>query len=158
MKEFKYKAYHKPTQRMFDVYGLGKDFVTEDIFDGVNPGTNCFNGSEMDDVVIMECVPFEQWENKPIFEDDIVKFHYFYAGGGLEGFKEAEHSLIGVVKIGAFGWGLEAIKGEHWEGYTGYGASEGESSFMELCMMNERGIHEESFEVIGNIWQNPELL
>lgn len=113
---------------------------------------------EQYDCIVMQQVPFEQWENKPIFEDDIVKFHYFYGGGGLNGFKEEEHSLIGIVKQGMFGWGLEAIKGEHWCGYTGYNNGEGDSSFMDLCAMNESGIHEESFEVIGNIHENPELI
>lgn len=96
---------------------------------------------------------------RDIYEGDIVKFHYFYGalGEGM-GFVEAEHSLIGVVRRGAFGWGVEAISGEHWEGYTGYNAGEGEATFMELLSMNESGIHEESFEVIGNEFENPELL
>ncbi len=69
------------------------------------------------------------------------------------GFIEAEHELTGVVKWGAYGWGLDAIKGEHWKGYTGYDDGGGNSNFIDLMAMNESSIHEESFEVISNIHQ-----
>ncbi len=94
-----------------------------------------------------------------IYESDVVRFHYFYGtvGDGL-GFVEADHELTGVVKWGVFGWGLEAIRGDHWCGYTGYSDGEGASSLMDLCGMSESAIHEESFERIGNIYEHPELL
>ena len=96
---------------------------------------------------------------KEIYENDLVKFHYFFQSLGENfGVQESEHELTGVVKWGAFGWGISAIKGEHWKGYTGYEDGEGESSFMDLMAMNESGVHEESFEIIGNLYQTPELI
>lgn len=96
---------------------------------------------------------------KNIFEHDIVKFHYFYASLGENlGVQESEHELTGIVTWGEYGWAITAIKGHHWEGYTGYAAGKGESSIMELYAMNQSGLHEESFEVIGNKFDNPELL
>lgn len=95
---------------------------------------------------------------KEVYEGDIVKFHYFYAGGGIDGITEKEHELTGVVCWGIFGWAIKSIKGKHWKGYTGYEDGEGESYIMDLCAMNESGIHEESFELTGNIHENPELL
>ncbi len=96
---------------------------------------------------------------KEIYEGDIVKFHYFYQSLGANlGAQESEHELIGVIEMGTYGWSVTAIKGEHWHGYTGYAPGEGESSLMELCAMNESSLHEESFEIIGNINETPELL
>jgi len=39
---------------MFEVYGLGQDFITENTMDGVDPGQNCFNGDELEDIVVMQ--------------------------------------------------------------------------------------------------------
>ena len=83
-----------------------------------------------------------------LYDGDEVKFHYFYACYG----SECEHELTGIIKRGRFGWALEAIKGEHWKGYTGYEDGEGCSTFLDLCAMNEGSIHEESFEKTGSIY------
>lgn len=96
---------------------------------------------------------------KKIYEGDIVKFHYFYQSLGANlGAQESEHELIGVVKWADYGWSISAIKGQHWEGYTGYKSGEGESYIVNLYSMSESSIHEESFEVIGNIHDHPHLL
>lgn len=112
-----------------------------------------------DDYAFMQYTGLKDKNGKEIFEGDIVRFHYFYGtlGDGM-GFVESEHELTGVIEWGAFGWGLSAIKGEHWRGYTGYEDGEGESNLMELMSMNESSIHEESFEIIGNIYENPSLI
>jgi len=86
-----------------------------------------------------------------IFEGDEIKFHYFYGTLVGGGFSEAEHELKGIVKYGEYGWGVECIKGDHFQGYTGYYEGEGFATWMELMFMNESGVHEESFEVTGNI-------
>lgn len=111
------------------------------------------------DCEIMQFTGLLDRKGKEIYEADIVKFHYFYGTLGANlGFEEAEHELTGIVDFGMFGWGLKAIKGEHWRGHTRYEDGEGESSLHELCAMNEGAIHEDSFEVIGNLYENPELL
>lgn len=117
------------------------------------------DGVPVEEDTIGQCLPFTDRNGKRIFEDDIVKFHYFYAtlGEGL-GVQEAEHELIGVIKWSDLGWAVAGIRGQHWEGHTGYEAGEGEAGIVELYSMNEGAIHEDSFEVIGNIYDNPELL
>lgn len=79
---------------------------------------------------------------KEIYEGDIVKCHYFYEalGEGL-GVYEAENEFIGHISFQDMGLWIE---------------SNTENNSVFLLWIN--GLHEESFEVIGNIHQNPELL
>lgn len=108
---------------------------------------------------IMQFTGFSDRHDKDIYEGDIVKFHYFYMGCGENmGATECEAEVTGVIEWSTFGWAVKNISGKHWEGYTGYGAGEGESNIIDLYAMNEGSVHEESFEKIGNIHENPELL
>lgn len=111
------------------------------------------------DIELLQCTSIKDRKGGIVYEGDIVKFHYFYEtlGEGL-GVMEAERELIGVIKMDEFGWVLSRIEGKHWSEYTGYDDSEGSANFIQLYSMNEGSIHEESFEIIGNIYENPELL
>lgn len=118
-----------------------------------------YNGEEVEEETIGQYINLNDRKGHRIFEGDIIKFHYFYQSLGANlGVQESEHSLLGKVVWVEFGWGIDAIKGEHWQGYTGFQSGEGECSILELYSMNQSSIHEESFEVIGNIYENPELL
>jgi uncharacterized phage protein (TIGR01671 family) len=119
---------------------------TINIYHGIIPGTESQFTGMLDK------------DEKEIYENDIISFHYFFLGGGEEGVWESEHELKGIIVWGIYGWAVDAINGEHWCSYTGYKDGEGDSSILDLQMMNESSIHEESFEVIGNIHHNSELL
>jgi len=118
------------------------------------------NPSESEkEILAMQFTGLHDKNGKEIYEGDIVKFHYFYMSYGENmGAQESEHELIGVVEWQNYGYGLSAIKGEHWKGYTGYSDGEGSSDFLHLVIMSESSVHEESFEVIGNIYEHPDLL
>lgn len=108
---------------------------------------------------IMQFTGLMDKNNYEIYEGDIVKFHYFFMSFGQNmGAQESEHELIGIVEWQEYGYGISAIKGEHWCGYTGFKDGEGKSDFLHLVTMSESSTHEESFEVIGNIYENPELI
>jgi uncharacterized phage protein (TIGR01671 family) len=138
MRQIKFRAWNKNWKEM------------EHDIDDITPS---------DDYILMQYTGLKDKNGKEIYEGDIVRFHYFYGSiGSNMGFVEAEHELVGVVGWAVYGWGLNAIRGEHWRGYTGYGDGEGESSLLDLCSMSDGSIHEDSFEVIGNIHENPDLL
>jgi uncharacterized phage protein (TIGR01671 family) len=110
-------------------------------------------------VTAMQYTGLKDKNGKEIYEGDIVRFHYFYQSLGANlGGQESEHELAGIVKWQQYGYGLSAIKGEHWRGYTGYEDGEGSSDFLLLAGMSESSIHEESFQIIGNIYENADML
>lgn len=117
------------------------------------------DGEEVEEDTIGQYTGINDRKGHRIFEGDIVKFHYFYQSLGENlGAQESEQEIIGKIVWGEFGWSIDAIQGQHWEGYTGYQTGEGECSILELYAMNESSIHEESFDVIGNLHDNPYLL
>ena len=83
-----------------------------------------------------------------IYEGDIVTAHQFLFDGC-----EVESQIFGEIAIGDFGVTLKRIKNDFYEDYTGYEPYEGESHLLDFY-----GLHEDSFEVIGNIYENKELL
>ena len=95
-------------------------------------------------IVMMQYTGLNDKNNKPIFEGDICKVHIFTQELGENlGVTEGEKEFIAEIKISDKGEGVildngkEEDSGPIWS----YG-----------------GMHEESFEVIGNVHEHPELL
>jgi uncharacterized phage protein (TIGR01671 family) len=154
MRDIKFRAWHKGYPKTGHIPATNSAMLFES-----RPGETLGWLADGQPIEVMQFTGLKDKNDKEIYEDDIIKFHYFYQSLGANlGAQESEHELVGVIKMGTYGWGIEAITGEHWHGHTGYGPGEGESSLLELCAMNESSIHEESFEVLGNLHSNPELL
>lgn len=71
--EYNFRAYHKTQKRMFPVYGLGTSWLTEDTFDGVDPGQNCFDGDQMKDLIVMQFSGKFTWQGYRIYDGDIIR-------------------------------------------------------------------------------------
>lgn len=79
-----------------------------------------------------------------IFEGDIVNVHEFINVGGIEGYEEGEREMIGIVKYGGiFNSPIPEWYLENSDDYISF-------SYIDL--------HDESFEVLGNIYKHPHLL
>ena len=163
-REIKFRAWDVKKMKMSKPFTFD-DVVSDESYGmAITPFIDIIDGIKVDRVhderfyCLMQYTGLKDKNGKEIYEGDIVNFHYFFLGGGEEGVWESEHQATGVITWGLYGWAVSSIRGEHWQGYTGYDAGEGESNILELMMMNESSIHEESFEVIGNIHENPELL
>ncbi len=84
----------------------------------------------------------DKHENK-IFEGDKVKMHQFLFDGN-----EHEKEVTGIIKWGEYGWLLSEIDNKEVKEYMGYSEDEKEA---ETYLIHFYGLHEESFEITGNI-------
>lgn len=97
-----------------------------------------------DDAVLMQCTGIKDKNGKLIYEGDICKIHIFTQELGENmGVTEGEKEFIAEIIISEHGEGVVLKRknmedsGPIWAYY---------------------GMHEESFEIIGNIHENSELL
>lgn len=92
---------------------------------------------------------------KEIYDGDIVRIHQFLFDG-CEYEKEIVVSIERMKDTACFGANL--LQAKEIKEYMGYSneADQKEKVVVPLC--NFYGLHEESFEVVGNIYENMDLL
>lgn len=150
-REIKFRAWDKDENRMihsgteqndypfsWHIHNTGIEIVEYDGTDW-NPLKN---------IKLMQYTGLKDKNGTEIYEGDILKMHQFLFDGN-----EYEKETIGVIKWGEYGWLLSQIDGKEVNEYMGYKNGEGETYLIHFY-----GLHEESFEVIGNIYENAELL
>ena len=87
-----------------------------------------------------------------VYEGDVVKMHQFLFDG-----TEVEREHTGIVDYNEelTSFNFTHIKGKFYSEHTGFDEGQDKEG-SPICMFH--GLHEESFEIIGNIHENPNLL
>ena len=146
----KIRAWHKKQNRMFDVYSISRDYVTEDTLDGISHGTNIFDNELMEDLDLMENRGLTDKKKADLFENDIVVLESYYQKGGTPHDPDGEefhYTYIGVVKYTpSLGYHLK-IKSQYCEFKGEY-----------VVPAKIKSIVQYRCEKIGNIYEHPELL
>ena len=106
-----------------------------------------------DNGILMQSTGLLDKKGNDVFEGDVVELHHFtenYSTTG--GFYEGEESLVGVVR---YGYTDDEIKyfGKVYPPRWFF-----ENRYRVLDFSDLSGLHEESFKIIGDIYQNPELV
>lgn len=132
MKEIKFRAWHPQVKRMFEVGDI--DFIKEEVM------LRHWGWESLNDIDLMQYTGLHDKNGRSIYEGDIVSFGSVWNNGDNEDIDEEFH--IGVV--------------EYDPNYAVYNVNceeSGERHFMFMDVVNYDG-----FGVIGNIFENPELL
>ena len=130
----KFKVWHKELKMMFEVKSLGftLNLATITSKNDLFPSRTC----SFDDIFLMQSTGLFDVNGKEIFESDIVKTTIFFGRADESGgFYEYEKELIGIVKQLEGAWVIDTEKGA-------------------VYLWSD--IDEN--EVLGNIWDNLELL
>lgn len=92
---------------------------------------------------------------KEIYEGDVVKIHQFLFDG-CEYEKEIIVSIEYMEEMACFGANL--LQAKEIREYMGYNNEMDKKEKVVVPLCELYGLHEESFEVIGNVYENADLL
>ena len=139
MKDIKFRAFHKPSKKMFGVYCFTDVEVMENSFDGVKTSETL--PALREDCILMQYTGLKDCEGKEIFEGDIieVEFDDYYSNNYFT-INENE-KYIGEIVFDYFGYYIK---------------------FPDMCFMPINDVVDYDFniyyKILGNIHQNSELL
>jgi len=126
---FRFRAFHKPTKKMFEVYGFNEHFIFENSLDGI--GTSETLPATFEDCELMQCREYKDKNKKLLYDGDIVVDF---------------SKRIFIVEACKGGFHLQQIRKFVDGGYAN-------DSCYTSAMFSE-----EYCEIIGNIHEYPQLL
>ena len=137
MREIKFRAWHKEEKIMGEVLGI--DILHKEIFFS-NEDADCYEHTDFKDIELMQYTGLEDKNGKEIYEGDIVKFEDCSIDGTREFYN------IGVIEREGKRDELVIIHLLFEKTYF----TENYMDFIDQTF--------EVSEIIGNIYENPELL
>ncbi|MCK5018411.1 MAG: hypothetical protein KAS32_15235 [Candidatus Peribacteraceae bacterium] len=145
-RSIKYKAYHKTKKRMRSASKI--DFIAKQVHVISARGGEFKKPWEFCDIELLQTTALMSRDGKEIYEGDIVEYRY-------DSQKAKEHAFCGVVeyhsdKIIEIGWEHNQTR------FTGFilkcrNRPQNNFFYSEFC-------HLAKHKVVGNIYENPELL
>lgn len=128
---------------------------------GYLAGENYINSPELegeflvDKNTVGQYIGVDDKNGNEIYEGDIVKIHQFLFDG-CEYEKEIIVSIEYMEEMACFGANL--LQAKEIRAYMGYDNETDKQEKFVVPICNFYGLHEESFEVIGNVYENADLL
>ncbi|WP_455458918.1 YopX family protein [Streptococcus salivarius] len=107
---------------------------------------------DFDDVVLMQSTGLRDKNGKEIFEGDVLKFNDSWENHCYEGYVDGEIEGVNYVEIQSESTGFIFCKTKYPDSSLFYYANEEHLTFQEILGDGDFG-----FEVVGNIYENPEL-
>lgn len=140
------------------VYGslinnCGSPFIVNGVIEANSEYIALENWMPVDSETVGQYTGLKDKNGVEIYERDIIKLHQFL----FDGFSEVEKELTAevVYQEDTCSFALNRMDNKNIKGYMGF---EDDEEVGPLPIFLFHGIHEESFTVIGNIYENPELL
>lgn len=133
-----FRFYNIKLNKIYEVAGI--DFFNEQVDCLLPELNNDISFWDFNVGILMQSTVLFDKNGKEIFEGDVVNIHAFY----FDGCSESEQELIGIMRYGKIAgflikeWYLETV--------------DNKIAFSDL------ELHEESFEVLGNIYEHKYLL
>lgn len=132
-REIKFRAWHTEQKRMFKVWGIGPDFITEDTFDGANPGVNAFCDDDLNFLKVMQYTGLKDKNGKELYYNSDTTV--------LEGYSGHWIAVKDDFDIPVFKRTNDSFELIQFSDYF-------------LTLTRKRT----AFEIIGNIYETPELI
>lgn len=145
----RYRAWDKEFKEMVQVDALVFD---EQIIKATYKNGNVVK-EELKNYVLMQSTGLTDKNGKEIFEGDVLKFNDSWDDCCYEGYVDGEIEGVNYVEIQSESTGFIFCKTKYPDSSLFYYANEEHLTFQEI--LTDSGFE---FEVIGNIYENPELL
>lgn len=128
---FKFRFWHKPTKKMLECYGFNEHYTFANTLDGI--GTE-YNPCSTKVCILLQCTGLKDKNGKLIYEGDIVRTWKFSTG---------------ITQLSVIVWN---------EARCGFRLYDIDKYLRDIHTSPQSMVNVTTIEVIGNIYENPELL